>query len=219
MTEPRSDLWTTSHTATGFDRGGAAHAVPAGRPASTARTGRRPWWLVVLLALTAAVALLFGLVRCGADQAGVGPTAIPAVPTAVIPGAGAAAAPTRPVPGSLTAGTTSLFAAAGAGGLVALIGQTATGHVVPVQSVPADEGFWIGSSATDRVWVQFTASGESAVTITPGQLLDLHGPVVPHGPDFARKAGVAAADGAEQLTREGAHVEVDPNQVTVVGTR
>jgi hypothetical protein len=42
---------------------------------------------------------------------------------------------------------------------------------------------------------------------------------VPHGGDFAGKAGVSAADGAEQLTREGAHLEVDPNKITIVGTR
>jgi hypothetical protein len=219
MTEPRSDLWTAGvPTSTGVGRHGAAHTVPAGRPPSAARPRRR-WWLVALLALVAVTALLLGLVRCGAGRAGVDPAAVPAVPTAVIPGAGAAAAPTAPVPGSLTAGTASLFAAAQSGGLLALVGQTAIGHAVPVQAVPADEGFWIGSSETDRVWVQFTASAESAVTITPGQVLDLRGPVVPHGPDFARKAGVAAADGAEQLTREAAHLEVDPNQVTVVGTR
>jgi hypothetical protein len=90
---------------------------------------------------------------------------------------------------------------------------------VPVQSVPADEGFWIGTGVTDRVWVQLTTNGESAITITAGQLLDLAGPVVPHGPDYAGKAGVSVADGAEQLTRAGAHLEVDPNRITVVGPR
>ena len=69
------------------------------------------------------------------------------------------------------------------------------------------------------MWVQLTTNDESAITITAGQLLDLAGPVVPHGPDFAGKAGVSAADGAEQLTRAGAHLEVDPNRITVVGTR
>ena len=109
-------------------------------------------------------------------------------------------------------------AAAGGQGLVALTGQRATGHAVPVQSVPADEGFWIGTGATDRVWVQLTGNSESAITIGPGQLLDLTGPVVPHGPDFAGKAGVSAAEGAAQLTSAGAHLEVDPKQITVVGT-
>ena len=221
VTESRSDLWTTGGTATDRRRGGA-HAVPAGAagPPVGTPSGRRRWLLAVL-ALVALAALLLGLVRCSADRAGVDAPGIPAVSTAVIPGAGAAAAPTAPVAGSLTAGADSLFDAARSGdrGLAALAGQTATGHAVPVQSVPADEGFWIGSSDSDRVWVQFTTGAESAVTITPGQLLDLHGPVVTHGADFAAKAGVAAADGAEQLTRAGAHLEVDPKQVTVVGAR
>jgi hypothetical protein len=149
------------------------------------------------------------------------------VPTAVTPGAGApvhgvAAPGTAGAPlaaGSLVSGATSLFDAArsGDGGLATLNGQTAVGHAVPVQSVPADEGFWVGTGTADRVWVQLDTDGESALTITPGQLLDLSGAVVTHGPDFAVMAGGAAPDGADQLTRQGAHLEVNPSQITVVG--
>jgi hypothetical protein len=89
---------------------------------------------------------------------------------------------------------------------------------VPVQSVDADEGFWVGPSATDRVWVQLTSNSESTITISAGELLDLSGPVVSHGADYARKAGVTAEEGADQLTREAAHLEVNPSQVKVVGT-
>ena len=115
-----------------------------------------------MLALVALAASLLGLVRCSADRAAVDAPGIPAVSTAVIPGAGAAAAPTVPVAGSLTAGADSLF-----------------DHPRPA-SRPARPG----GHARRRL------RGE---------------------------AGVAAADGAEQLTREGAHLEVDPTQVTVVG--
>jgi len=161
------------------------------------------------------VAVALGVTRCSAER----DAAVPALTPMTTP-----SWETQPPPaalGSLTAGTTSLFDAARSGdrGLVALAGQRASGHAVPVQSVAADEGFWIGADADDRVWVQLTGSGESAVTITEGELLDLGGPIVPHGPDFAHKAGVTAAEGADQLTREGAHLEVDPSQVEVVGTR
>jgi hypothetical protein len=217
MTEPGSDLWTPfvpdaggtgRHGATTRTVLGTAPAEGARRVPAAARRRRWPW---VLLPLLGVVALLLGLVRCSADS---DRTVVPAPPAWSAP-------PPPAAPGSLTAGATSVFAAAAAGGqgLAALTGQTATGHAVPVESVPADEGFWIGTGVTDRVWVQLTTNGESAITITAGQLLDLAGPVVPHGPDYAGKAGVSVADGAEQLTRAGAHLEVDPNRITVVGPR
>jgi hypothetical protein len=239
MTEPGSDLWTpvapgsggsarhgaaATRTVPGAAAAGAAAAgaapagaAPAGpalaggsRRVPTAARPRRRWpWMVFML--IGVLALLLGVVRCSADS---GPAVVPAPPAWSAP-------PPPAAPGSLTAGATSVFAAAAAGGqgLALLTGQTATGHAVPVESVPADEGFWIGTGGTDRVWVQLTTNDESAITITAGQLLDLAGPVVPHGPDFAGKAGVSVADGAEQLTRAGAHLEVDPNRITVVGTR
>lgn len=231
MTEPSSDLWTPGGPGTGSPFGAARHGAatrtfPAvtvdgipltgasrapGRVPPAARRRRWPWMVLVLVGVAA---LLLGLVRCGADRARTDAPAEPSWSTATPAG-------TPPPPGSLSAGVTSVFAAAAAGGtgLAALTGQTATGHAVPVQSVPADEGFWIGAGPADRVWVQLTTNGESAVTITPGQLLDLAGPVVPHGSDFAGKAGVTGAEGAEQLTRQAAHLEVDPNRITAVGTR
>jgi len=229
MTEPRSDLWMSPGP--GPERrpiqtlGPApATVAPAGAttPGPPARRAR-PWWLWAVVALVALVALLLGLTRCGADpEAADAPTTAPApAATAPIPGAGVGQPEPVSPAGSLTAGATSLFEAARFGdrALVALVGQTAQGKAVPVQSVPADEGFWIGPSEADRVWVQLAANDESPVTITEGQLLDLSGAVVTHGADFAGKAGVAAAEGADQLTRQGAHLEVDPDQVTVVGTR
>jgi hypothetical protein len=167
-----------------------------------------------VLAVLAVAALLLGLTRCGADGG------LPATPpTARTPTWGTGAPAPDPA-GSLTAAGTSLFAAAQApGGLVALGGRTASGRAVPVQSVAADEGFWIGADATDRVWVLLASDDESSLAIADGALLDLSGRVVTHGADFARKAGVSAEEGAEQLTRQGAHLEVDPSQVTVVGAR
>jgi hypothetical protein len=168
----------------------------------------------VALALVTTGALALGLTRCEAqrDEA---PAPAPAAPGGWTPDATIP----PPAPGSLEAGTTSLFEAArGDQGLIDFVGQTATGYAVPVQSVDADEGFWVGASATDRVWVQLTSNDESTITITAGELLDLSGPVVSHGADYARKAGVTAEEGADQLTREAAHLEVQPSQVKVVGT-
>jgi hypothetical protein len=240
MTDPRHDLrhagGARDPLGSYFEPAGAtATRTPPGgtpvQPPPAPRRGRRRWvWLVA--ALVAVAALLFGLSRYGAEgigAEGIGADGNPAAPAAPA-GPGAATpggAPAAAAPGSLTAGTdrtggaVSLFAAAAPGGrgLPSLLGQTATGRAVRVQSVPADEGFWIGTGETERVWVQLTSDDESPVAIAEGALLDLSGPVVGHGADFARKAGVTAQEGAEQLTRQAAHLEVDPSKVTVVGTR
>lgn len=220
---------------------GASGASGASGATATGTTKHRPWWLLALIALVAVAAPLFGLSRCGNDQGRVDAPAAPAMPNAPGPDApaanapapdaqapdmpapdGQAAAPAGAAAGALvTAGGTSVFSTAGSGdgSLAGLVGQNVSGRSVPVRSVPADEGFWVGTNDADRVWVELVGSGESAVQIKPGQLLDLSGPVVGHGRDFAAKEGVTAAEGAEQLTREAAHLEVDPNQVKIAGMR
>jgi hypothetical protein len=94
------------------------------------------------------------------------------------------------------------------GSLTGLVGQPAAGSGVTVVSVPADEGFWVGSSETDRVWVQLTGTGESGYVVQPGDRVEFTGSVVPHDPGYAEQIGVDPAEGAEQLTAHGAHLEV-----------
>ena len=169
--------------------------------------------------------------RTGGDDRGrVDAPATPAAPSAAAPSAGmpGAAVPAPQAPaaaaaaGALTtAGGTPLFptAAQNGGSLASLVGQEVAGRAVRVLSVPADEGFWVGANDTDRVWVKLIPSGESPLHVVPGQLLDLSGPVVAHGADFAGNEGVTAAEGADQLTRAAAHVEANQDTVEVVGTR
>ncbi|WP_214402653.1 hypothetical protein [Pseudonocardia lacus] len=206
---------------------------------------RRPLWLWVLLAVVVIALLVWALVQCGtgSDDPGDGqgtaggavPSATPAGPgtdpsggdaagSADAPqtGAPAAGAPTDGAAGSLSAGGTALLplsASAGPdGALTALVGQDVTAQGVVVQSVPSDEGFWVGGSETDRVWVQLTVpAGESPYTVQPGQRLDFTGPLTAHGADFAQRVGVDAAEGADQLTREAAHVEVAKADLRVQG--
>jgi hypothetical protein len=88
---------------------------------------------------------------------------------------------------------------------------------VPVRSVPADEGFWVGSRAADRVWVQLTvAPAESPYQVRPGQLVDLSGPMTAHDSGFAGQVGVGAAEGADQLSRQAAHVAVQKADLRIV---
>lgn len=106
-------------------------------------------------------------------------------------------------------------AAAALGGLS---GQTVTGTAVRVLSVPADEGFWVGSSDQDRVWVQLTgAAGESPYQVTEGDVVDFEGTVVPHDQAFAASVGVDEASGAAQLTEQGSHLEVAKSAVALAG--
>ena len=91
-----------------------------------------------------------------------------------------------------------------------LSGQAVTGSAVQVLSVPADEGFWVGTSDTQRVWVQLTGTaGESPYQVRQGDRVDFTGTVVAHDPGFAATVGVDDAEGAAQLTAQAQHIEVD----------
>jgi len=123
-----------------------------------------------------------------------------------------ATAVTASAAGRLLAGGQPVLPLPGTGPVGALgrfTGQTATAETVPVQSVPADEGFWVGNSTTDRVWVQLAGTGESGYTVKPGDRVSFTtGKVVPTGPAFAGQVGVNAAEGAAQLTAQGQHITV-----------
>jgi hypothetical protein len=95
-----------------------------------------------------------------------------------------------------------------------LAGQAVTGTGVQVLSVPADEGFWVGSSDQQRVWVQLTGeAGESPYQVTEGDTVDFEGAVVAHDQSFAGSVGVDEANGATQLTSQGSHLEVAKSAV------
>lgn len=141
------------------------------------------------------------------------------------PSSSASSAPSTPAAGSgrgeiVTAGGDDVLQlAAGADAAAALgglSGQPVTGTAVRVLSVPADEGFWVGSSDQDRVWVQLTGeAGESPYQVTEGDVVDFEGTVVAHDPSFASTVGVDAASGAAQLTERGSHLEVAKSAVTL----
>ena len=98
--------------------------------------------------------------------------------------------------------------------LAEFAGQPATATGVQVLSVPADEGFWVGSSDTERVWVQLTGgAGESPYQVQEGDTVDFEGTVVAHDEAFAAEVGVDEANGAAQLTEQGHHLEVAKSAV------
>jgi hypothetical protein len=92
--------------------------------------------------------------------------------------------------------------------------QQAVGRAVRVQSVPADEGFWVGTSQSDRIWVQLTGTrGESDYKVKEGDTVDFTGTVTKAAEGFAADAGVTAAEGAAQLTEQGYYVAVPSSSV------
>jgi len=122
--------------------------------------------------------------------------------------------------GVLTAGGTSLLPLSGAapeGDLSSYAGQQATGQGVLVQSVPADEGFWVGSSETDRVWVQLTGASESPFQVTAGQRVSFTSTVESTPSDFPAQLGVDEAEGAEQLMSQRQHLRVDRSTLELAG--
>jgi hypothetical protein len=104
------------------------------------------------------------------------------------------------------------------GGLVSSVGQPVSDRVVRVESVPADDGFWAIDGA-DRFWVKLVRAGRSAMAVQQGELVELSGTVVAHGPDFADREGVGPGGGADLLTRQGAHIEVTQADVRVLPPR
>ena len=86
---------------------------------------------------------------------------------------------------------------------------------VLVQAVPADEGFWVGSAGGRRVWVQLVGDGESGPAVEVGDRVSFDGRAVPVPEGFAARAGVTAAEGAEELERSGVLVEVPHDRLVV----
>ncbi|MBD0282497.1 MAG: hypothetical protein ICV69_09950 [Thermoleophilaceae bacterium] len=113
--------------------------------------------------------------------------------------------------GQLAAGSVRLLPPP-ANGLSAQAGETATGKNVVVQSVNGNEGFFVGSSATDRVYVEWGGDvGENeASRFQPqrGDRVDLTGPVQPAGAKQIRKLKLSSAD-AELVRSQGAFVNAD----------
>ena len=78
-----------------------------------------------------------------------------------------------------------------------------------VESVPADEGFWVGTSATDRVWVQLAVSAESPIRVETGDAVSFVGILRPLPATFAEDVGLTREEGAQQLADQGQYVAVD----------
>ena len=129
-----------------------------------------------------------------------------------------AAAPTTTViPGDLTLTSEgrAILPLTGRPSLSRYAGDPVRAQGVRVQQVAADEGFWVGTSPRDRVWVQLTGTRESRPRVQPGDRVSFTGRMVEHQPGFARRVGVTAGEGAGLLDQQGYHVEVRADRLRV----
>jgi RNA polymerase sigma factor (sigma-70 family) len=128
------------------------------------------------------------------------------------------AAPTTTViPGDLTLTSQgrAILPLTGRPPLSRYAGDPVRAQGVRVQQVAADEGFWVGTSPRDRVWVQLTGTRESRRRVQRGDQVSFTGRMVEHQPGFARRVGVTAREGAGLLDQQGYHVEVSTNRLRV----
>jgi RNA polymerase sigma factor (sigma-70 family) len=115
------------------------------------------------------------------------------------------AVPTGP---ALIVGNETVLPRQTVGPLHAYVGLPAVADRVPVLSVDADEGFWIGWTPEARIWVQLETPTESPVQVSVGQLVSFHtGRIVAHDTAYIDTL-VTEAEGAAELMEQGAHISV-----------
>lgn len=194
----------TTHSPERPTRSSTAPATGA-RTAGPAAGGHRRrglgwlWALLGLLALGLLIAALAG--AFSGDKARGGKAS----------SSGASAGP------GLAAGGTALLPPR-AGGLKPLVGKTAKANDVVVQSVvqhagnpDALEGFWVGSSQKDRVYVEWggeVGTDESNFRPKVGEHVRLTGPVRP-APAHAARTLRLDADDARLVSSQGGYVNAD----------
>lgn len=186
----------------------AAHHSQGARAAGDGGPRRKRggwlWWLLGLLALLLLGALLLGLFN-GDDDTGSSADRQAPQQTAM-PNTGATSGA-----GSLTARGESLLPVP-AGGLGDFEGEPATGKDVTVQSVVKDEGFWVGSSQQDRVYVEYGGdvgtNENQGVEPNVGDRVNLTGPVRPAPANPAQTLNLSTADG-RLVSEQGGYVNAD----------
>jgi hypothetical protein len=188
---------------------------PAGARRVAGEPARPKWLLPLVLGIALLLVLGFLLSRCSSDDDSDAADMSTAPVTAVVSAAPSTDAATAPAPvgagqkGTVVAAGVDLLAAATAANLKEHDGQQTVGQTVRVRSVPADEGFWVGTSDTDRLWVQLTGTrGESDYKVEEGDDVDFAGSVKPATASFAAEVGLTSAEGAGQLTEQGYYISV-----------
>lgn len=176
---------------------------------------------VAAAAVAAAVVMSSAPSPSPATTSSVTPTVLPAAPTTATTTVPSTAPTSPPVPtprpptspGLVTAGGGSLWAT-GAAPLLALVGQRVVARGAVVNAVVTHNGFWVSSSSSERVFVELVGPLRP-LRVHAGDRVSFRAAVVGQSSGYAAGAGLGPATGAEQLTAEGAHLEVPTVSLTI----
>jgi hypothetical protein len=197
----------------GRSRGGSTGAVRAGDDDGRKKKGGL-WWLWALLALLLIGLLLFFFLRGGDDKkgeqaaSGTATTQAPASTPTPVQATGASDS------GTLVAADTSLLPAAETADASSTVGKTATGTGVTVQEIVKGQGFWVGTSQTDRRYVELGGDvGQdeqpgSDLKLKVGDKVNLTGEVRPAPKDPAQTLNLDDI-GAQTVKDQGVFVNAD----------
>ena len=86
-----------------------------------------------------------------------------------------------------------------------------------VESVPTQEGFWVGSSRSDRVWVDLDGGGPISQPVTPGQRVSFVGRLVANHAELPARLGLAAPADVAQLEGQGFHISITEETLQLGG--
>ncbi len=167
----------------------------------------------VISAGTAAVAAAGVVVGVGLASPGSHPAATSAAPAAASAATTAPSVPaTTPPPPALTVDGHGI--PGGSGSLTGLIGHPVVARGAMVVALGTHNGFWVSSGGADRLWVELTGPLRP-LQVAVGNRVSFTAPLVAHNPAYAASMGVTAAEGADVLTAQGAHVDVDTAGIAV----
>jgi hypothetical protein len=110
--------------------------------------------------------------------------------------------------GAVSAGNDLILPLSPGEDLTRYSGRPVRGRRVMVQAVVGDEGIWIGSSRTDRVFGLLQLQGESPPQIRPGDLITFEGRMRANPSNPSPAFGISQEEGVRQLVMQGQHVAI-----------
>ena len=168
------------------------------------------WWLLAALVALGLILLLLSLLGGDDDDdksASTGQTTTQQSSQEATGGSGSGSGSGSG--GTLTASGESLLPLPADGSAEDLVGEPAEGKGITVQEVNPNEGFWVGSSETDRVYVEFGAGAgeaeEGSEQFTPevGDKVDLQGEVRPAPAEPEQTLNLRQSADAELVRSQG----------------
>jgi hypothetical protein len=171
-----------------------------------------PWWLLALLAI-ALIAIVLLARSCGDDEES-GDRGAATTPTTQEQPEAAPSGAAGGEAGTLTAGGQSLLGGGAGASLEQYVEQPAEGQRVRVQEVIPEEGFFVGTSEEDRVYVEFggdvgeTEQNSNSYNAKVGDEVNLTGPVRPAPAEPEQTLNLDAEDAA-QVKKQGAFINAE----------